>query len=156
MKQSSINTYLKTLNTLVNDSRISYPVTYNNNHYIRFAVNFNNKFICNVDYHDYHEHSFFDGIIRMYLHIMKAHPIRQGEKQLFKFNYDSKGYSNLAVTDSSDLEFFNCKSVRISNKLAQDLYNYVIDDNSKAELLSCCTNKYINSLDFNRTLMFKL
>ena len=153
MKQSNINTYLKSLNTLVNDNRISYQVTYNNNHYMRFAVNFNNDFICNVDYH---EHSFFDGIVRMYLHTMEAHPIRQGGKQLFKLNYDSKGYSNLTVTDSSNLEFFNCKSVRISNKLAQDLYNYVIEDNSKAELLSYHTNKYINSFDFNKTILFRL
>lgn len=153
MKKSLINTYLNALNTLVNDNRITYAITYNNNHYMRFAVNFNNDFICNVDYH---EHSFFDGIVRMYLHTMEAHPIRQGGKQLFKLNYDSKGYSNLAVTDSSNLEFFNCKPVRISKKLATDLYNYVIDDNSKAELLAYHTNKYINSFDSNQTVLFKL
>ena len=153
MKKSLIDDYLKALKTLVNDSRVSFAITYNNNHYMRFAVNFNNDFICNVDYH---EHSFFDGIIRMYLHTMEAHPIKQGNKQLFKLNYDSQGYSNLTVTDSSNLEFFGCGSVRISKKLAKDLYNYVIDDNGKAELLAYHTNKYINSFDSNQILLFKL
>lgn len=153
MKQSNINDYLKVLNTLVNDSRITYAVTYNNNHYINFAVNFNNEFICNVDYH---EHSFFDGIVVMYLRVMEAHPTRQGDKQLFKLNYDSKGYCNLAVTGSSNLEFFNCKPVRISNKTAKDLYNYVIECDSKAEILSHITNKYNNSLSFNHSILFRL
>ena len=99
---------------------------------------------------------FFDGIVRMYLHTMEAHPIKQGDEQLFKLNYDSQGYSNLTVTDSSNLEFFGCRSVRISKKLAKDLYNYVIDSNSKAELLAYHTNKYINSSDSNQILLFKL
>ena len=153
MKQSNTNEYLKALNTLVNDNRISYAVTYNNNQYMQFAVNFNNEFICNVDCH---ERSFFDGIVRMYLHTTEAHPIRQGEKQLFKLNYDNNGYCSLAVTDSSNLEFFNCSCKRISNKIAKDLYNYVIDDNSKAEVLSHSTNKYINTYDFNHTVLFRL
>ena len=153
MKKSLINDYLKALNTLVNDNRITFAITYNNNHYMRFAVNFNNDFICNVDYH---EHSFFDGIVRMYLRVMETHSTRQGEKQLFKLNYDSKGYCNLAVTDSSNFEFFNCTCKRISNKMAKDLYNYVIDDNSKAEILSHSANKYINSFDFNQTVLFRL
>ena len=153
MKQSNTNEYLKALNTLVNDNRITYAVTYNNNQYMRFAVNFNNEFICNVDYH---ERSFFDGVVRMYLHTTEAHPIRQGEKQLFKLNYDSAGYCSLAVTDSSNLEFFNCSCKRISNKMAKDLYNYVTDDNSKAEVLSHSTNKYINTYDFNHTVLFRL
>ena len=153
MKQSLINNYLKALSTLVDDNRISYTITYNNNQYIRFAVNFNNEFICNVDYH---ERSFFGGVIRMYLHTTEAHPTRQGEKRLFKLNYDSKGYCSLSVTDSSNLEFFNCICKRISSKMAQDLYNYVIDDNSKAEILSHNANKYINSSDFNHTVLFSL
>ena len=114
---------------------------------------FHNDFICNVDYH---EHSFFDGIIRMYLRVTESNSTRQGEKQLFKLNYDSKGYCNLAVTDSSNLEFFNCTCKRISNKMAKDLYSYVIDDNSKAEILSHSANKYINSFDFKQTVLFRL
>ena len=152
-----INDYLKALNTLVNDNRITFSIAGNfadKCHIVAYWCNsqvlhnfelFNDSSIVN-----------YDNLINDYLDIMIKHPTKQGEKQLFKLNYDNKGYCSLAVTDSSNLEFFNCSCKRISNKIAKDLYNYVIDDNSKAEVLSHSTNKYINSFDFNQTVLFVL
>ena len=34
--------------------------------------------------------------------------------------------------------------------------NTLVNDNSKAEVLSHSTNKYINSFDFNQTVLFRL
>ena len=159
MKKSIINDYLKALNTLVNDSRISFAITGNfadkchivaywcKNQVLHNFILFNDSSVIN-----------YDNLVNDYLAIMNKHSIRQGDKQLFSLNYDSVGYCSLAVTDSSNLELFGVSHKRISKVLAEYLFNYVIDDNnvSKAELLSYRTNKYINSLDSNQNLLFVL
>ena len=153
-----INDYLKALNTLVNDNRISFSITGNfadKCHIVAYWCNsqvlhnfelFNDSSIVN-----------YDNLINDYLDIMIKHPMKEGDKQLFSLRYDSVGYCSLAVSyNSSNLELFGVSHKRISRKLAEYLFNCVIDDNSKAEVLSHSTNKYINSFDFNQTVLFVL
>ena len=160
MKQSIINDYLKALNTLVNDNRITYAITCNFADHCNVVVHWcKNQVIYNFTLFNDSSTISYDNLVNDYLAIMSKHPVKQGDKQLFSLNYDSKGYSNLAVSyNSSNLELFGISHKRISRKLAEYLFNYVIDDNnvSKAELLSYRTNKYINSLDFNHTVLFSL
>lgn len=158
MKQSLINDYLKALNTLVNDNRISFSITGNfadhcdivaywcDKQVIHNFTLFNDSSIVN-----------YDNLVNNYLAIMAEYPTKQGDKQLFSLNYDSVGYCSLAVSyNSSNLELFGVRHKRISRKLAKHLYNYVIDDNNNVDLLTYRTNKYINSLDSNITLLFVL
>ena len=157
MKKSLINGYTKNLGTLLNDKRITFTITGNFSDKCLIAVYWcNNQVLHNFTLFNDSSVISYDDLINNYHAIMLKHPTKQVNKQLFSLRYNSVGYCSLAITDGSNLELFGVSHKRISKKLAHDLYNYVIDVNSGAELLSCHTNKYINSLDFNRTLMFKL
>lgn len=157
MKKSLINDYLKALNTLINDNRVTYAITGNfadkchivaywcDKQVIHNFTLFNDSSIVN-----------YDNLVNDYLAIMAKHPTKEGDKQLFSLRYDSQGYCSLAVTDSSNLELFGVSHKRISKALAKYLYNNVIDCNSKSEILSHTTNKYNNSLSFNYSILFSL
>ena len=160
MKQSIIDDYLKALKTLVNDNRISFAITGNFADKCNIAAYWcKNQVLHNFILSNDSSTISYDNLVNDYLVIMAKHPTKQGDKQLFSLNYDSKGYCTLAVSyDSSNLELFGVSHKRISRALAKYLFNYVIDDNnvSKAYLLSYKTNKYINSLDSNQNLLFVL
>ena len=158
MKQSLINDYLKALNTLVNDNRISFSITGNfADHCDIVAYWCNKQVIHNFTLFNDSSTVNYDNLINDYLAIMAKHPMKEGDKQLFSLNYDSVGYCSLAISyNSSNLELFGVRHKRISRKLAKHLYNYVIDDNNNVDLLAYRTNKYINSLDSNITLLFVL
>ena len=157
MKKSLINNYLAALKTLINDNRITFSTTGNFADKCEIVTYFCDKTVV-YNFTLFNDSSVvnYDDLINNYHAVMAKHPTRCGNKQLFSLRYNSVGHCSLAITDGSNLELFGVSHKRISKKLAHDLYNYVIDVNSGAELLSCHTNKYINSLDFNRTLMFKL
>ena len=156
MKKSLINNYLKSLNTLVNDNHISFTITGNfadkchivaywcNNQVLHDFTLFNDGSLVN-----------HDNLVNDYLAIMSKHPTKQGDKQLFSLNYDSKGYCSLAVTDSSNLEFFGVSHKRISKGLAKYLFNYAIYK-AKDDFLSSYTNKYITSYNYSQTILFRL
>ena len=83
MKKSLINDYLKALNTLVNDNRVSFSITGNfadkchivaywcKNQVLYNFTLFNDSSIIN-----------YDNLINNYLAIMAKHPIKEGDKQL--------------------------------------------------------------------------
>ena len=156
MKKSLIDSYLKALNTLVNDNRISFAITGNfadkchivvywcDNQVLHNFILFNDSSVIN-----------YDNLINDYLAITAKHPTKQGDKQLFSLNYDSKGYCSLAVTDSSNLELFGVSHKRISKALAKYLYNYATYK-AKEDFISCYTNKYMTSYNYNQTLIFLL
>ena len=156
MKQSIINNYLKALNSIVNDSRISFVITGNfadrcniviywcKNQVLYSFTLFNDSSIINCD-----------NLIDVYLAIMAKHPTKQGEKQLFSLRYDSMGYCSLAITDSSNLELHGTTHKRISKQLAKVLYNYVTYK-AQDDFISCYTDKYTTSYNYRQTLMFKL
>ena len=156
MKKSLINNYLKSLNTLVNDNHISFTITGNfadkchivaywcNNQVLHDFTLFNDGSLVN-----------HDNLVNDYLAIMAKHPTKQGDKQLFSLNYDSKGYCSLAVTDSSNLELFGVSHKRISKALAKYLYNYATYK-AKDNFLSSYTNKYITSYNYSQTILFRL
>ena len=157
MKQSIINDYLKALNTLVNDNRISFAITENFADKCCIAAYFSGgQVLHNFTLFNDSSTVNYDNLINDYLAITAKHPEKQGEKQLFSLRYDSKGYCSMAVTESGNYELFGVSHKRISKALAQYLFNYVIDDNAGAELQSHHTNKYINSYDTNQTMLFSL
>ena len=102
MKKSLINNYLKALNTLVNDNRITFTITGNfadkchivaywcKNQVLYNFTLFNDSSIVN-----------YDNLVNDYLAIMAKHPTKQGDKQLFSLRYDSVGYCTLAVSYNS-------------------------------------------------------
>ena len=155
MKQSIINTYLKALNTLVNDNRITYAITSNfadkchivaywcNNQVLHDFTLFNDSSTLN-----------YDNLVNDYLAIMAKHPLKQGEKQLFSLRYDSKGYCSLAVTESGNYELFRVSHKRISKSLAKYLLNYIAFDD-KYYIDDYC-DRYIAIYDFNQTVLFSL
>ena len=155
MKKSIINDYLKALNTLVNDNRITFAITCNftdechivaywcKNQVLYNFTLFNDSSIVN-----------YDNLVNDYLAIMAKHPMEQGEKQLFSLNYDSVGYCSLAVSyNSSNLELFGVSHKRISKALAEYLYDVAFD--SKYYISVCC-DKYISDSNFNQTILFVL
>ena len=76
-------------------------------------------------------------------------------EKVAKASYYKK--SQLARMNKASLyELFRVSHKRISKSLAKYLFNYVIDNNAGAELLSHHTNKYINSYDTNQTILFSL
>ena len=93
MKKSLINDYLKALNTVVNDDKVSFTIVGNfcdkchivaywcNNRVLHDFILFNDSSIVN-----------YDDLVSYYLAIMAKHPTKQGDKQLFSLRYDSKGY----------------------------------------------------------------
>ena len=156
MKQSTINDYLKALNTIVNDNRITFAITGNfadrchivvywcKNQVLHDFILFNDSSVVS-----------YDNLVNDYLTIMLKHPIKEGSKQLFSLNYDSVGYCSLAVTDSSNLELFGVSHKRISRKLANDLYSYA-DKINESDFISCNTDKYMTTCNYSQTLMFLL
>ena len=149
MKQSIINEYLKALNTLVNDSRISFVIT----------SNFAGK--CNIVAYwcknqVLHTSSIinYGNLIDVYLAIIAKHPEKQGEKQLFSLRYDSESYCSLAVTDSGNYELFGVRHKRISRQLAEYLYNNIAF-NDRYYINDYC-DRYITTYNFNQTVLFSL
>ena len=157
MKKSLIDSYLKSLSTLVNDNRVSFAITGNfadechivaywcNNQVLHNFILFNDSSVIN-----------YDNLINDYLAIMAKHPTKQGDKQLFSLRYDSKGYCSLAVSyDVHNLELFGVSHKRISKGLAKYLFNYATYK-AKDDFISCYTDKYITSYNYGQTLMFLL
>ena len=155
MKKSIINTYLKALNTLVNDNRVSFVITGNFadkchivaywriGHVLHNFTLFNDSSKVN-----------YDNLINDYLAVMAKHPIKQGEKQLFSLRYDSKGYCSMAVTESGNYELYETSHKRISKSLAKYLFNDIAFDD-KYYISDYC-DKYIATYDFNQTVLFSL
>ena len=157
MKQSLINDYLKALNTLLNDNRITYAITCNyldKCHIVAYWCK--NQVLHNFTLFNDSSTINYDNLINDYLAIMAKHPTKQGEKQLFSLNYDSVGYCSLAVSyNSSNLELFGISHKRISRKLADVLYSYA-DNMNESDFISCHTDKYIATYNYSQTLMFLL
>ena len=156
MKKSLINDYLKSLNTLVNDNRVSFAITCNTadkSHIVAYWCKnqvlydftlFNDSSVVN-----------YDNLVNDYLAIMYKHPMKDGGKQLFSLRYDSKGYCSLAVSyDSHNLELFEVSHKRISKRLAKYLFNDIAFDGNY--YINDCYNKYITTYDFNQTVLFSL
>ena len=155
MKQSLINTYLKALNTLVNDNRVTFSITYISADYCNVVAYWCKNQVLH-DFILFNDSSTvnYDNLVNVYLAIMTKHPTKRGDKQLFSLRYDSKGYCTLAVTDSSNLELFGVRHKRISRKLAKYLFNDIAFDDNYYIRDYC--NKYIASYDFNQTVLFSL
>ena len=155
MKKSLINDYLKALNTLVNDNRISFAITGNfadKCHIVAYLHN--SKVLHNFTLFNDSSTVNYDNLINDYLAIMAKHPTKQGEKQLFSLRYDSKGYCSLAVTDSGNYELFGVSHKRISKSLAKYLFNDIAFDD-KYYINDYC-DRYIATYDFNQTVLFSL
>ena len=155
MKKSLINDYLKALNTLVNDNRISFAITSNFADKCNIVAIFNSQVLHNFTLFNDGSIVNYDNLVNDYLAIMAKHPKKQGEKQLFSLRYDSKGYCSLAVTESGDFELYGTTHKRISRQLAKVLYNYA-DNMNEDDFISCYTDKYITSYNYSQTLMFLL
>lgn len=155
MKQSLINDYLKALNTFVNDNRITYAITGNFADKCHIVVYWcKNQVLHNFILFNDSSTTNYDNLVNDYLAIMAKHPMKQGDKQLFSLRYDSKGYCSLAITDSSNYELFGVSHKRISKSLAKYLFNDIAFDD-KYYISDYC-NKYINTYDFNHTVLFSL
>ena len=151
MKKSLINDYLKALNTLVNDNRITFAIIGNfadKCHIVAYWCK--NQVIHDFTLFNDSSTNNYDNLVNDYLAIVAKHPMKQGDKQLFSLRYDSVGYCTLAVSyNSSNLELFGVSHKRISRKLAKYLFNYATYK-AKGDFISCFTNKY------SQTLMFLL
>ena len=154
MKKSLINNYLKALNTLLNDNRVSFAITGNfadKSHIVAYWCN--NQVLHDFTLFNDSSTISYDNLVNDYLAIMSKHPTKQGDKQLFSLNYDSKGYCSLAVTDSSNLELFGVSHKRISKALAKYLYNYIaFDDNY---YINDYCSRYIATYDFRQNVLFR-
>ena len=155
MKKSLINNYLKALSTLVNDNRISFAITGNfadKSHIVAYWCD--NQVLHNFILFNDSSIVSYDNLVNDYLAIMSKHPTKQGDKQLFSLNYDSKGYCSLAVTDSSNLELFGVSHKRISKALAKYLYNDIaFDDNY---YINDYCSRYIATYDFRQSVLFRV
>lgn len=156
MKKTIINDYLKALNTLVNDNRITYAITCNfADHCNIVAYWCKNQVLHNFTLFNDSSTINYDNLVNDYLAIMAKHPMKEGDKQLFSLRYDSQGYCSLAVSyNSSNLELFGISHKRISRKLAEYLFNDIAFDGNY--YISDYCNKYINTYDFNHTVLFRL
>ena len=155
MKQSLINDYLKALNTLVNDNRISFSTTGNFADKCYIVVYWCDKQVLhNFTLFNDSSTTNYDNLVNDYLAITAKHPIKQGDKQLFSLRYDSKGYCSLAVTAESNLELFGVRHKRISKSLAKYLFNNVAFNDDY--YISDYCDKYIATYDFNQTVLFSL
>lgn len=156
MKKSIIKDYLKALNTIVNDNRISFAITGNfadkcyivaywcKNQVLHNFILFNDSSVIS-----------YDNLVNDYFTIMAKHPTKQGDKQLFSLRYDSKGYCSLAVSyNSSNLELFGVSHKRISKKLANYLFDVVVFNDNY--YISDYRDKYITSVNFNKNVLFSL
>ena len=156
MKQSLINDYLKALNTLVNDNRITFTITGNFADECHIAVYWcKNQVLHNFTMFNDSSIVNYDNLVNDYFTIMLKHPTKRDDKQLFSLRYYSKGYCSLAVScNSSNLELFGVSHKRISRKLAEYLFNNIaFDDNY---YISDFCNKYINTYDFKHNVLFSL
>ena len=155
MKKSLINDYLKALNTLVNDNRISFAITGNfadKCHIVAYWCK--NQVIYNFTLFNDSSTINYDNLINDYLAIMAKHPMKQGDKQLLSLRYDSMGYCSLAISyNSSNLELFGVSHKRISRKLAEYLYDVAFD--AKYYLNDYCS-RYIATYDFKQKVLFRL
>ena len=153
MKKSLINDYLKALNTIVNDNRITYAITCNfadKCHIVAYWCK--NQVIYNFTLFNDSSTNNYDNLVNDYLAIVAKHPIRGNH--LFSLRYDSKGYCTLAVTDENNLELFGVRHKRISKALAKYLFdNVAFDDNY---YISDYCDKYIATYDFNQAVLFSL
>ena len=157
MKKSLINNYLAALKTLINDNRITFVISGNFADKCEIVAYFNDKTVLH-NFTLFNDSSVinYNDLINHYLAIMLKHPARCGRKQLFSLRYDSIGYCTLAITDAHNLELFGVSRKRISNKFAQSIWNYAIDDDNIANILSCYAGGYNTSYDFNQTILFKM
>ena len=155
MKKSLINDYLKALNTLVNDNRVSFAISGNfadkchivaywcNSQVFHNFILFNDSSIVN-----------YDNLVNDYLAVMSKYPTKDGEKQLFSLRYDNRGYCSLAVTESGNYELFEVSHKRIGRQFARYLFNNIAFDD-KYYLRDYCS-RYIATYDFNQTILFRL
>ena len=157
MKKSLINNYLAALKTLINDSRITFTITGNFADECLIFTYFCDKTV-GYNFTVFNDSSVisYDDLINHYRAIIAKHPTRCGNKQLFRLRYDSVGYCSLAVTDLHNLELFGVSHKRISNRFAQSIWNYAIDDDNIASILSCYTGGYNTSYDFKQTILFTM
>ena len=154
MKKSLVNDYLKALNTLVNDSHVSFTITDNFADKCNIVARLCNSLVLhNFTLNDSSMIN-YDNLVNDYLAIIAKHPMKQGEKQLFSLRYDSKGYCSLAVTGSGNYELYGTRNKRISKSLAEYLLNDIAFDD-KYYINDCC-NRYIATYDFNQTVLFSL
>ena len=155
MKQSLINDYLKALNTLVNDNRISFSITGNFADKCYIVVYWCDKQVLhNFTLFNDSSTTNYDNLVNDYLAITAKHPTKQGDKQLFSLRYDSKGYCSLVITDSSNYELFGVSHKRISKALAEYLYGLLADGNVNID--AQYTNYYNTTYDFNITYLFTI
>ena len=154
MKKSLINDYLKALNALVNDSHVSFTVIDNFAGKCNIVACLCNSLVLHnfTLFNDISAVS-YDNLVNDYLAIIAKHPMKRDERQLFSLRYDSLGYCSLAVTDSGNYELYGTSHKRISKSLAEYLLSIACDD--KYYINDCC-NRYINTYDFNQTVLFSL
>ena len=94
----------------------------------------------------------YELLMDVYKAIIRALPLNL--KNAYRLDFDSNCYSYLKVANASNLEFYNCKSKRISKDLAVYLYNRL--DCSDVTIICQHTNKYISSYDFNISYTFQI
>ena len=96
MKQSLINDYLKALNTLVNDNRVTFAITCNFADHCNIVVYWcKNQVLHNFVLFNDSSTVNYDNLVNDYLAIMAKHPTKQGDKQLFSLRYDNRFLSRL-------------------------------------------------------------
>ena len=154
MKKSLVNDYLKALNTLVNDSHVSFTVIDNFADKCNIVAIFNSQVLHNFTLFNDSSIVNYDNLVNDYLAIMTKHPMKQGDKQLFSLRYDSKGYCSLAVTDSGNYELYEASHKRISKSLAEYLFDNIAFGDEY--YINDCCNRYIATYDFNQTVLFCL
>ena len=154
MKKSLVNDYLKALNTLVNDSHVSFTVIDNFADKCNIVAIFNSQVLHNFTLFNDSSTVNYDNLVNDYLAIMTKHPMKQGDKQLFSLRYDSKGCCSLAVTDSGNYELYEASHKRISKSLAEYLFDNIAFGDEY--YINDCCNRYIATYDFNQTVLFSL
>ena len=154
MKKSLVNDYLKALNTLVNDSHVSFTVIDNFADKCNIVAIFNSQVLHNFTLFNDSSIVNYDNLVNDYLAIMTKHPMKQGDKQLFSLRYDSKGCCSLAVTDSGNYELYEASHKRISKSLAEYLFDNIAFGDEY--YINDCCNRYIATYDFNQTVLFSL
>ena len=155
MKKSLIDNYLAALKTLVNDNRVTFAITGNFADKCSIVAYFCDKTVVyNFTLFNDSNTINLDDLVNHYHAIMTKHPTKQGNKQLFSLRYNSKGYCSLAITDSSDLELFGVSHKRISEKLADYLFNEIATDSDYH--VSDYTHRYNTTFDFLQTVMFEI
>ena len=84
MKKSLINDYLKALNTLVNDNRVTFAITGNFADKCHIVVSYDSGQVLH-DFILFNDSSTtnHDNLVNDYLAIMAKHPTKQGGKQCY-------------------------------------------------------------------------